>query len=142
MDRSTASADGQTHQIGALISAYSALNRSDVDGFVRDFEPDVLRVEFEGSQSEGTFSGLAAVREHVRRGRSTWAEGTCEPQEFTQVGDKIVVTIHVRVRLNDQVDWLEGQTGDVFTFHDGKVIEFRTFYSPADALQWAGSTSP
>lgn len=52
--------------------------------------------------------------------------------------DKVVVSCHVRVRLKDQTDWLEGRTADVFTFRDGKVIEFRTFAEENDALEFVG----
>ncbi len=119
-------------------AAYAALNRGDIDGFVNDFDPQIIRVEFEGSPMAGAFDGIEAVRTHVNEGRSTWAEGACEPERFIASGDKVVVICHVRVRLKDHTDWLDGRTGDVFTFRDGKVIEFRTFADEQKALQFAG----
>lgn len=126
-------------EIEILKQAYAALNRNDIDGFVRDFDPQIERIEFEGSPMTGEFHGIEAVKTHVTAGRSTWAEGECSPEQFTVVGDKIVVSCHVRVRLNDQTKWLEGRTGDVFTFRNGKVIEFRTFADEQSALEWASS---
>ena len=126
------------NEIETLKQVYAALNRNDADAFVRDFDPRIVRIEFEGSPMAGAFQGIDAVKTHVAQGRSTWAEGTCEPEQFTVVGDKIVVSTHVHVRLKDQTDWLEGRTGDVFTFRDGKVIEFRTFADACQALEWAG----
>ncbi|HRI03464.1 MAG TPA: nuclear transport factor 2 family protein [Pyrinomonadaceae bacterium] len=125
-------------EIEAVRQAYAALNRGDIDGFVKDFDPNIERIEFEGSPMEGKHHGIEAVREHVNAGRSTWAEGACEPDRFITSGNKVVVTCHVRVRLKDQTDWLEGRTGDVFTFRNGKVIEFRTFAEEKDALEYAG----
>ncbi|MFM9905202.1 MAG: nuclear transport factor 2 family protein [Pyrinomonadaceae bacterium] len=81
---------------------------------------------------------MEAVKAHVAQGRSTWAEGACEPERFVTARDKVVVSCHVRVRLKDQTDWLEGRTADVFTFRDGKVIEFRTFAEENDALEFVG----
>lgn len=121
-----------------LRDAYAALNRGDIAGFVRDFDPQIVRVEFEGSPMAGAFHGIDDVRAHVAQGRSTWAEGACKPERFITSGDKVIVTCHVRVRLKDQTDWLEGRTADVFTFRDGKVIEFRTFSEENDALEYAG----
>lgn len=121
-----------------LRDAYAALNRGDIAGFVKDFDPDIVRVEFEGSPLAGEFHGIEAVKAHVATGRSTWADGACQPEQFTVVSDKVVVSCHVRVRLKDQTDWLEGRTGDVFTFRAGKVIEFRTFADEKDALEYAG----
>ncbi len=91
-----------TAETEALREAYAALNSNDIDGFVKDFDPHVERIEFEGSPAAGAFRGLAAVREHVTNGRSTWAEGGCEPERFIVSGDKVVVFCHVRVRLKDQ----------------------------------------
>ena len=125
-------------EIEALREAYAALNRNDVEGFIKDFDPQIERIEFEGSPAAGTFRGLEAVKGHVSQGRSTWAEGTCEPERFVVAGDKVVVFCHVRVRLKDQTDWLEGRTADVYTFRDGKVIQFRTFADAQEALDWAG----
>jgi len=125
-------------EIDAIRQAYAALNRGDIEGFVKDFNDEIERTEFEGTPHGGTFRGIEAVKEHVKAGRSTWAEGTCEPERFVTVDDKIVVACHVRARLNGQTDWLEGRTGDVFTFRDGKVIEFRTFGDPDEAIAWAG----
>jgi ketosteroid isomerase-like protein len=121
----------------ALAEAYAALNRNDVDGFVKDFHSDIVRIEFEGSPMAGTYRGFAAVREHVAQGRGTWAEGACEPDRFVVAGDKVVVLTTVHVRLKDRTDWIDGRTGDVFTFRNGKVIEFRTFGEPEQALAWA-----
>ncbi len=86
----------------------------------------------------GIFHGIEAVKAHVTQGRSTWAEGGCEPQQFIVASDKVVVSVHVRVRLKDQTDWLEGRTTDVYTFRNGKVIEFRTFADEQQALDYAG----
>ena len=127
-------------EIESIKSAYAALNRGDIDGFVKDFDAQIVRIEFEGSPMAGAFHGIDAVGEHVSAGRSTWAEGACEPDRFIIAGDKVVVMCHVRVRLNGQTDWLEGRTADVYTFCDGKMIEFRTFADESDALEFAGQT--
>ena len=128
-------------EIEAVKSAYAALNRGDIDGFIKDFDPHIERIEFEGSPMAGAFHGIEAVKAHVATGRTTWAEGACEPERFIVAGDKIVVTCNVRVRLKDQTDWLEGRTADIYTFRDGKVIQFRTFADEQEALQWAGVIS-
>lgn len=125
-------------EIEVIKSAYAALNCGDIDGFVKDFDPEIERVEFERSPMAGAYSGIDDVKAHVAQGRSTWAEGACEPERFVVSGDKVIVICHVRVRLKDQTDWLEGRTADVYTFRDGKVIEFRTFADEEEALEYAG----
>jgi len=122
-------------EIDAVREAYAALNRGDVPGFVRLFDASVERIEeFSGV----TCHGLAAVTQHVAEGRATWAEGGCEPQRFCVAGDRVIVFVDVRVRLKNETQWREGRTVDVYTFRNGKVIEFRTFGDERQAVQWAG----
>lgn len=122
----------------ALKEAYAALNRNDIAGFVKEFDTKIVRIEFAELPSGGTYHGLAAVKKHVSQGRSTWAEGGCEPERFIVAGDKIVVSVHVRVRLKEQTDWIDGRIADGFTFRNGKAIQFRSFADERLALEWAG----
>lgn len=122
-------------EIDAVREAYAALNRGDVAGFIRLFDASVERIEeFSGF----TCRGLAAMTQHVAEGRATWAEGACQPQRFSVAGNRVVVFCDVRVRLKNETQWREGRTVDVYTFRDGKVIEFRTFTDERQAMQWAG----
>jgi hemoglobin len=130
-----------TAETKALKEAYAALNQNDIDGFVAAFDPQIERIEFEGFPQGGTYHGIEAVKEHVAKGRLTWAEGSCEPEQFIVAGDKTVVLIHVNVRLKDQTEWIDGRTADVYTWRKGKVIQFRTFGDEQQALEWAGVPS-
>ena len=130
--------DDITAETEALREAYAAINRNDIAGFVNIFDPDIERIEPPGFPTAGTYRGLEAVTEHVAQGRGTWAEGACEPERFIVAGDKVVVLAHVLVRLKDHTDWIDGRIGDVFTFRDGKAIQFRTFAEPEQALDWVG----
>lgn len=121
-----------------LRAAYAALNRNDVAGFVADFDADIERVEPSDFPGGGTYRGLEAVKAHVLKARGTWAEGGCEPERFIVVGDRMVVVVHVRVRLKNEIEWREGRTGDVFGFRNDKIVEFRTFFDEQQAMEWAG----
>lgn len=124
--------------IEAVRQFYAALNRGDVPGVMGHFDPEIVRIEFEGTPNGGTYRGLAAVQAHVAKGRGTWAEGACEPEELLEHGDKVVACVHVRVRLKDSGKWVEGRIADGFAFRGGKMIEFHSFEKRADALAWAG----
>ena len=117
---------------------YAALNEDRAADALDFFDPSIVRVEFEGTPSGGTYREHSGVRAHFVNGRSTWAEGLCKPVGFISIDDRIVVLVHVRVRLKDQVDWLEGRLADVFTFSGSKIVEMRTFAETHDALLWAG----
>lgn len=124
--------------VDALKHFFAAINRNDMQAMIRDFDPRIVRVEPEGFPTAGTYRGIVDVQEHVRTGRATWAEGSCEPEKFLVKGGKVVVYLHVRVRLHGATDWIDGRFADGFVFRDGRIIEYRTFGERAQALEWAG----
>jgi ketosteroid isomerase-like protein len=125
-------------QTETLKHFFAAINRNDMQAITRDFDPEIARIEPEGFPAAGTYRGIAEVREHVRKGRGSWAEGTCEPEEFLENGDKVVVYLHARVRLKGSTEWVGGRFADGFVFRNGKIIEYRSFGERAEALEWAG----
>lgn len=122
-----------------LREAYAALNRHDIAGFTAVFDPRIERVEPSDFPLGGVYHGLEAVTAHITQGRGSWAEGSCEPRRFIAApGDRVVVLIDVRVRLKSETAWREGRIADVFTFRNGKAIQFRTFGDEREGLEWAG----
>ena len=122
----------------AIRDAYAALNQNDISGFMQILDPDIERVEPEGFPMSGTYRGLETVRAQFIQARSTWAEGGCEPERFLVDGDKVIVYVHVLVRLKDKTDWIDGHIVDVFTWRNDRAIQFRTFAEETEALEWAG----
>lgn len=129
-------------EVEALQRFFAAVNREDMQSITQDFDPQIVRIEPEGFPTAGTYRGIAEVQEHVRTGRGTWAEGTCEPEEFLIKGDKVVVYLHARVRLKGATRWTGGRFADGFVFRDGKITEYRSFGEREQALQWAGIEDP
>jgi ketosteroid isomerase-like protein len=100
---------------------FAAINRNDMQGIPTYFDPQIVRIEPEGFPTAGTYRGIAEVQEHIAKGRGTWAEGTCEPEQFLIKGDKVVVYLHVRVRLKDSTDWVDGRFADGFVRHEAQI---------------------
>lgn len=126
------------NEIEMLKQFFAAINRNDMQGITKYFDPQIVRIEPEGFPTAGTYRGIAEVREHVTKGRGTWAEGTCEPEKFLTHVDKVVVYLHVWVRLKDSLDWVDGRFADGFVFRDGKITQYLSFGEWLDALKWAG----
>ena len=126
-------------EIAAVKETYAAINRNDIPAAVKAFDPQVERIEPPDFPSAGTYRGHADVMAHISKGRNTWAEGSCEVERFIVAGDKIVAFVHVRVRLKDHVEWVDGRFADVYTFRNGKVVQMRTFGERQEALNWAGA---
>ncbi len=126
----------------ALKQFFQAVNRNDMEAMIKDFHPDIVRIEPEGFPTPGTYRGIGEVQEHVRKGRGTWAEGTCEPEKFLVSGDRAVVYLHARVRLQGATDWVEGRFADGFLFRNGKILQYLSFEERAEALHWAEMEDP
>lgn len=129
-------------EIEALERFFAAINRNDMQAITTDFDPHILRVEPPGFPTAGTYRGIAEVQAHVAQGRGTWAEGSCDPEKFLVNGDKVVVYLHVHVRLKDATDWIDARFADGFAFRSGRITEYRTFGERVDALAWAGIDDP
>ena len=126
------------NEIEILKQFFAAINRNDLQSLTQYFDPQIVRIEPEGFPTAGTYRGIAEVQEIVTKGSGTWAEGTCEPEKFLTNGDKVVVYLHVRVRLKDSLDWIDGRFADGFVFRNGKITQYLSFGERRDALQWAG----
>jgi len=131
-----------SHEIVALERFYAAVNRHDMQAITEDFDPQILRIEPEGYATAGVHRGIEDVRAHVAQGRGTWAEGRCDPERFLANGDKVVAYLHARVRLHGATEWVGGRFADGFVFRDGRIVEYRSFWQRAEALQWAGIDDP
>lgn len=122
-------------------SFFDAINREDIVALAPMLDPGVIRIEPEGFPAAGTLQGPEAVLQHIAKGRSTWAEGHCKPEGYFQTGDKVVVYLQVRVRLNGRDDWIEGRFADGFVVTGGRIAHFQTFATRPEALAWAGLTT-
>src|SRR5690349_2447135 len=125
-------------EIEVLHQFFAAINRNDILAIIKDFDPQIVRIEPEGFPTAGTYRGIAEVQEHVAKGRATWAEGSCEPEKFLENGDKVVVYLHARVRLKGSTEWKGGRFADGFVFRNARIIQYLSFGERADALKWAG----
>ncbi len=135
MNKLTPSLETETD---ALRETYAALNLNDIEAAVKAFDPQIVWIEPAEYPGGGTYYGQSAVKAHLSWARSSWVEGSCEPERFIVAGDKVIVFISVRVRLKYDTDWREGGHAAVYTFRNGRAIEMRIFDDRRQALEWAG----
>jgi uncharacterized protein len=51
-------------------------------------------------------------------------------------GDKLIVFVHARVKINDSTEWHD--TRLALTFCNGNATQMRAFADRRQALEWAG----
>ena len=102
-------------EVDALHHFFAAVNRNDMQAITRDFDPQIVRIEPEGFRTAGTYRGIAAVRENVRTGRGTWAEGRCEPETVLIHGEKVVVLIDHQTLVGQVRGTGQALSGDVLS---------------------------
>ena len=129
-------------EIEALRSTYAALNRGDIATAVFPFASDIEWIEPVEYTGSACCHSRADVEAHLTRARATWAEGTCEPEHFLPIGNKVVVTLRVHVRLKTESTFREGIHAAVYTFRNGKATEMRIIDDPQQAIEWARTASP
>jgi ketosteroid isomerase-like protein len=130
-----------SNEIEVVKKIFAAINRNDIVGMIAFFDPQIVRIEPEGHATAGVWRGHEEVKAHFIQGRSTWAEGSCEPVKFEVVGDKVIAFLHVQVRLKNKTEWIDGRIADVFTFRNGKVIQMQTFWENEEAIEWVKANS-
>ena len=122
----------------AIKDLYAAINRNDISAAPRILDQEIEWAEPPEFHMGGSRRGLAAVRAHLTEARASWAEGSCKVERLLVAGDRIIVFVHVHVRLKHEVEWRDGDVTDVHTFRGGKIISVRTFDNREQALEWAG----
>jgi ketosteroid isomerase-like protein len=121
--------------IETLRAAYEAASRRDLDAILRVAHPDV---EFK-TTLQGTHRGHEEVRRFFEDQWEPFEEVVSEPEEFLQVGDRIVVRLLVRSRpTRGGGAVLEVRNGHVWTMRDGKAARCETFPKPEQAFEAVG----
>jgi uncharacterized protein len=123
--------------ITTLRGAYAAFNRGDVDAAVASLDPQIEWIEPAEFPGGGAFHGRDEVKRYLAQSRAPWAEGSSEPERFIISGNRIVVFVHAKFRLQGSNQWTDVTLADVYTLRDGKIVEMRAFADRQEALHWA-----
>jgi len=79
--------------------------------------------------------GHDAVRESLARWKAAWDDYKVMPEEFEDMGNRIVVTVRLRGRGRGSGLEIDALFYDVYTLRDGKIVRMDQFTERSHALE-------
>ena len=86
---------------------------------------------------ESSAKGHDAVRASTSRWKGEWNDYELIPEEFAEMGDRVVVTVRFRARGRRSGIEVDARLYDVFTVRDGKIVRMDQFAERSEAIQAA-----
>ena len=84
---------------------------------------------------ESSAQGHDAVRASTERWKGEWDDYELIPEEFADMGDRVVATVRFRARGRGSGVEVQGRLYDVFMLRDGKIVRMDQFTDRSEALE-------
>ena len=118
---------------------HEAFNRRDVAGFLDLLDPDVEWIPIMAALEGHVYRGHAGIRRWIEELDTDWEYFETCPEEFRDLGDRVLVLGHWRARGRASGVELENQSGSwLLDLDGGKVMRQQTYTDPTEALRAAG----
>jgi ketosteroid isomerase-like protein len=115
-----------------------ACDRGEIEAALALCDPDVELVEAEALPGPVTASGIDAVRRYLERFQTHWSDGSWEPEEFREAGEKVYLRARLRLVGRHSGIEVDREWIYVFTFRDGKLRRQVGYDDQSEALRAAG----
>ncbi len=126
--------------LAGIRHAYEAFNQGDIQAAVDSvpLDPNILWSEPESFPGGGTYHGRQGVVEYLTQSRNGSEQAWSRPEEITPVGNQVFVLVHFKAWPKGGGEPREGYIADVYTVHDGKVVQMQAYADPAEARKALG----
>jgi ketosteroid isomerase-like protein len=116
----------------------------DVEATFALFHPDIEWEDVSGlwTADWGRPRGIEDVREKFRRWFEIFRDVEFTPEDFTDVGEETLVTVHIKGRARVSEVPVEQRISLLFTVRDGLVARVRAYRDRSAALEAAGAGRP
>jgi ketosteroid isomerase-like protein len=84
---------------------------------------------------EASGQGHDAVRASLVRWKSEWDDYELIPEEFADIGDRVIATVRLRGRGRVSGIEVDARFYDVYTLRDRKIVRMDQFTEQAEALE-------
>lgn len=111
----------------------------DPERFYEMLDPDVVwDISDTASPMAGIYRGKDEVRAFYRRWSSAFSDWNYDIERMVEAGDDVVVIVREHGHGRGSGVQVQMRRANIWTFKEGRVVLFRSFSSPADALRAAG----
>ena len=131
----------ESHNIEMVRALLDAVNRRDADAMISRIQPDYEFVPIMAALEGRTYIGADGVRQWLDDMKDHWELFETWPQEFHDLGDRVIAFGHWRARGRTSGVEVDGQPATwVAWVRDGRLYRWRTFTDRDEALEAAGVT--
>ena len=121
--------------VETLRGAYQAFNEGGVEAILERLAPEFQVRDRESSPDRETRFGKEGIKELFDSYMEAFDVLRLEPEEFTEAGDQIVVSLHQRIRGKGSGAEVVGHIAHVWTMHGGAAHRLRVFGDKKGALK-------
>ncbi len=108
---------------------------SDLEALLSLLDPEIEWVSPRDAIEPGPRHGHEGVRNAYAATAAAWERPTHTPEEFIDVGDKVLVPVTFRGRGRGSRMEAERREFHVWTVRQGRVVRFEWFYRREEALE-------
>jgi ketosteroid isomerase-like protein len=131
----------ETHNTELVRRLLEATSRFEADEMIAVIQPDYEFVPIMAALEGRVYIGPDGVRQWISEMRTHWEYFECCPQEYHDLGDRVIAFGHWRARGRASGVEVDGQPATwVAWFRDGLLCRWRTFTDRAEALEAAAVT--
>jgi ketosteroid isomerase-like protein len=131
----------ETRNIELVRTLLEAVSRFDEDAMLAVIRPDYEFVPIMAALEGRVYRGHEGVRQWLAEMRIHWEYFECCPEEFHDLGDRVIAFGHWRARGRTSGVEVDGQPATWLAWiEDGELCRWRTFTDREEGLEAAGVT--
>ena len=127
-----------SQNLNTIRVAYADFGRGDWTNLLESLDPEVEWHNPEDALEPGIRYGKDSFRVALERVLDSFEFSSIELERITEVGDQVVVLLHIQGQGRGSGAPLDERFGHVLTMRNGKAIRFAWFTNQTEALEAVG----
>jgi ketosteroid isomerase-like protein len=127
-----------TYNVSLVKRSFRAIKDWDVDALLRLYDPEIELLPLTGTKVEtGGYRGHAGVRQYLEEARALWDLLEPEGHWHEDLGDRVLVSGHCRVRGRASGAESDPLCSWVIHIREGRIVSHRACTTYAEAAELA-----